>query len=133
MPTTINSASIGTSDPRLPAASGVTPGSASDGRYTWTVVEQSTDGTQLVLRAVGPGTVSSVTPIGNTITATMAASVTSAVSYVTLRVSYSATSNGDNWTVNVGSAGQTTQRFKKGNGGGSARRTGSRTTKETAV
>ena len=105
MATLSNAGTAGT----LPAAiggSGIT-GGGNDGSVTWSVGGQS--GSTVYLQA--SGNVASASLSGNTLTATMNKS--GSANYVTVQ-----TSDPANFTIQVGSSGNSTVRFQKGNGGG---------------
>ncbi|MEO8066048.1 MAG: hypothetical protein ABI599_00005 [Flavobacteriales bacterium] len=118
MATTISNPS-NSSSRKLPAVSGVTPASATDGRgYTWSVVGESSDGTQLEFQVTGPGNGPADTTSGNSLTAAMATQIGNNTTYIQVNAAYGKGSDLNNWTVQATSSGGTAQSFKKGTGGG---------------
>jgi len=103
---------------RQGTVTGVSPSSANDGKFTWSVVGESADGTSLVFRAEGYGTINSGSTGGNALTAFMQTSTTSQTSFIQVTAAYTGRSDKGNWTVQVTSNGGTLQTFRKGGGGG---------------
>ncbi len=117
MPTNLSNPVV-TPANRQGTLTGVTPTQSNDGKFIWSVVGESSDGTAIVFKAVGLGTINSGNTAGDTLQTYMTTSSTSQTSFIQVTAVYSDKSDKNNWTVKVYSTGNTAQTFRKGGGGG---------------